>query len=173
MNARHDDRIVASVRHIVERMPSGRAWSRTAFIELVAEERDRPITLWPIESALLSRVGRTGTTCGLWVARKHDDIIVYGSDVADYQADQVISHEVGHMVLSHSGLPEAEYSRGMMKILLPNISGRTIEKVLGRDSFQDEQEFAAETFADHIMVEAMNNRHRRQSPLRSTFFRAQ
>lgn len=173
MDVDQEGRIFASVRHIVERMPSGMAWSREAFIDLVADERDRPITLWPVESALLSRVGRTGATCGLWVSRKHDDIIVYGSDVADYQADQVISHEVGHMVLSHSGLPESSHSRQMLKILLPNISERTIEKVLGRDSFENEQEVAAETFADHLMVEAMNNRHRRLSPVRSTFFRAQ
>jgi hypothetical protein len=169
---RQESQIQSAVRRIAANMPSDEPWSRHKFIDLIAEERDRPIVLWPVESALLSRVGLTGTLCGLWVARKQDDFIVYGSDVAEYQADQVIGHEVGHMVLSHTGLPESDHSRAMLRVLLPHVSERTIENVLGRDSFEDDQEAAAESFADHIMVEAMVNRNRRQSPLRSTFFRA-
>ncbi len=76
------------------------------------------------------------------------------------------------MVLSHTGLPESQHSKAMLRVLLPHIPERTIEIALGRDSFEDDQEVAAESFADRIMVEAMVNRNRRQSPLRSTFFRA-
>lgn len=168
----YEDSVRASVRRIAEMMPTDVPWSRQRFIDLVAAERDRPITLWPVESARLSGVGGTGHLCGLWVARKSDDIIVYGSDVAEYKADQVIGHEVGHIMLSHTGLPESGHSKEMLKVLLPHISERTIEKVLGREDFQDEQEKAAEMFADHIMMAARNNGYRRQSTVRSTFFRS-
>ena len=164
--------IDAAVQSITQRMPSDVPWSRQRFIELVSEMRDRPIILWPVQSSLLSGVDRAGTTCGLWVARQKDDIIVYGSDVSNYHGDHNITHEVGHMVLDHRDQPDAELSREMLRTIMPNLSPRTIAKVLGRSSYQDRQEVAAERFADLLMVEAMTIRQKRQSPLRSTFFRA-
>ena len=39
--------------------------------------------------------------CGLWLARDTDDLIFHETGTSDYHIDQIVRHEVGHMVLGH------------------------------------------------------------------------
>jgi hypothetical protein len=163
--------IAAMAQELVRRMPTNVPWARQQFIEVVAEYRERPVRLVPVRSEALRAATDSDTTCGLWLFREHDDLIVYGSDVLEYHADQIIGHEVGHMMLKHDERALVDPDGGVFSTLLPDLAGSTILKVLGRSSFEDEQEHDAEVFADLIMVEAMTVRQRRASLLRSTFFR--
>jgi hypothetical protein len=126
----------------------------SAYLASVAAHRGRSISLHPVPARVLAETGCRGS--GLWVARKHDDIIVYDADASERDADHIILHEVGHMLFGH-GKDEAEPATPMtltLTALLPSLSPVTIRHILGRSDFGTEREQEAEVFADMTMVYA-------------------
>ncbi|MEU7629075.1 hypothetical protein AB0C34_03685 [Nocardia sp. NPDC049220] len=143
-------------------VPLPNPWNLTAYLAAVATHRGRSISLHPVPTTLLAETG-----CGiggLWVARKHDDIIVYDADATGRRADHIILHEIGHMLLDHGkdggtggSVPPS------VAVILPSISPHSIERVLGRDEFDADHEREAEVFADMTLVYATLPRRRRRS----------
>ncbi|MGW4736634.1 hypothetical protein [Nocardia xishanensis] len=137
----------------------------------MAEYRGRAIQLCPIDPEALAGTG-CGTGSGLWIAREHDDVIMYGGETP-WHNDQIIAHEIGHMLLGH-GLDNADNADDAADLplheLMPSLSADAIRSVLRRDDYGSDREHDAEAFADLLMVHAMLPR-RRASRLRSTFFR--
>ncbi|MBF6191195.1 hypothetical protein [Nocardia implantans] len=143
-------------------VPLPNPWNLTAYLAAVAAHRGRSISLHPVPKAMLADTGCGGG--GLWVARKHDDIIVYDAAATGRNADHVILHEVGHMLLGH----DKDRERGnpvppSLAVILPSISPRSIEHVLGRADFGVDREREAEVFADMTMVYSTLPRRRRRS----------
>ncbi len=159
-------------QELIRVIPIPYPWDAVAYVDRVAEFRGRPITLCAIEPGSLSGTG-CGTGSGVWIARQHDDVIMYGADTA-WHADHIIAHELGHMLLGH-GHDGAEASPDTsdlpLRELMPSLSAEAIMSVLRRRDYSTERERDAETFADMLLVEATLPR-RRPSPFRSTFFRA-
>jgi hypothetical protein len=167
------DAIAKAARTLIDLMPTDVPWERQRFVDTVASVRERPIRLIPVTSELLGGVTCAGTTCGLWLARDTDDLLVYGSDTSAYNTDQVICHEIGHMMLAHETSPHADFHIEQLASLTPSLANSTILRVLGRSDYDEQAERDAEAFADLVMIEAMTVRQRRVSAMRSTFFRGQ
>ncbi|GAJ80739.1 hypothetical protein NBRGN_030_00350 [Nocardia brasiliensis NBRC 14402] len=144
-------------------VPLPNPWDLSAYLAAVAAHRGRSITLHTAPKALLHEIGCGAG--GLWVARTHDDIIVYDGDATGRNADHIVLHEVGHMLLGHG---EQEPARTdplppSLAVLLPAMSPRSIKHVLGRRDFGEDREREAEVFADMTMVYAMLPRRRARS----------
>jgi hypothetical protein len=164
-------------------LPIPTPWNRDEFIASIAEMRSRKIHLIPTPI-----VKATGSPCGLWLVRPHDDVILYDPNTTDYHIDQIVRHEIGHMILEHdlavtdpSGPQEGS---GMFSAALPDIELDAIREVLGQDDkldevsavlqrsdFANDQEREAETFASLIMWAGREKEKSRPRPMmRSVFF---
>ena len=91
---------------------------------------------------------RRGEICGFWLVMEDEDRILHASTRSAWHRQQIILHEFSHMLLGHgtsataTGLP----GTGLLGIGLPFLG--TPLKILGRSSFHDNDEVAAETLAD-------------------------
>ncbi|ORB73293.1 hypothetical protein [Mycobacterium scrofulaceum] len=158
-----DDELEALVR----RMPIPVPWDRHQFVDNVARMRRRPIRLIPTPTPL------AGSPCGLWLKRDTDDIIVHDIGTSEYHMDQIVCHEIGHMVLGH----DQSYTSGplgsshLCATLLPDLDPAAVRAVLGRTDYASAQERDAETFASMLVIAAADAGAQR-SVMRSVFFRA-
>jgi hypothetical protein len=144
-------------------VPLPNPWNLTTYLAAVAAHRGRSISLHTAPKAQLNEIGCGGG--GLWVARKHDDIIIYDTDATGRNADHNILHEVGHMLLGH-GTDEADRTEPLpptLAVLLPSLSPQSIKHVLGRSEFGVDREREAEVFADMTMVYATLPQRKRRS----------
>lgn len=143
-------------------------WDRAAFIDGVARLRGRPIRLVPTVDELA--LG----PCGVWLKRDDDDIIIHEAGTSEYHIDQIVCHEIGHMVLEHDGGSRgdtnAEYLPKMIfaSALAGFDPGTGV--ILGRTSFDDNRERDAEMFASLVMLAAAEA-GAPQSMMSSVFFR--
>ncbi|MEN4397457.1 MULTISPECIES: ImmA/IrrE family metallo-endopeptidase [Mycobacteriaceae] len=157
---------------LVRRLPIPIPWDRDAFVQSVADMRGRPITLIPSETALLG-----DSLCGLWLARDDDDLILHERGTSDYHIDQIVCHEIGHMLLGHRSGIHRETGGGLgesaWRQALPNVAPESVRAVLGRKDFGEdfggEQEREAEMFASLLMIATEEKTHQR-SMIRRVFF---
>lgn len=160
------DELVALAR----RMPIPVPWDRHQFVDSVARMRGRPIRLVPTPTSTLA-----GNPCGLWLKRDTHDIIVHDIGTSEYHMDQIVCHEIGHMVLGHDQ-PHISESVGsshsqMCATLLPDLDPAAVRAVLGRTDYASAQERDAETFASILML-AVADAGAQRSVMRSVFFRS-
>ncbi|PJE03599.1 MAG: hypothetical protein CK429_32875 [Mycobacterium sp.] len=145
-------------------------WDRDLFIQNIAEMRGRPITLIPTETAALA-----DSPCGLWLTRDDDDLILHEVGTSEYHIDQIVCHEIGHMVLGHGRTRAFGADRDreieMCRLVMPDIDPAAVNAVLGRTDFASDQERDAEMFASILMIAAAE-RADHQSMMRSVFFRS-
>ncbi|MEU1525740.1 hypothetical protein ACH474_15120 [Nocardia rhamnosiphila] len=151
-------------------VPLPSPWDLNAYLADVAAHRKRPISLQPAHRSALADLGCNGN--GLWIARKNDDIIVYDASASGRNADHIVLHAVGHMLLGHGG-PGAEdpdttrISLGALNAslldALATIAPGSITQILGRDDFGPDREREAGVFAEMTMVYAALPRRRTRS----------
>ncbi|MEV0246028.1 hypothetical protein AB0H76_05500 [Nocardia sp. NPDC050712] len=138
-------------------VPLPNPWNLNAYLADVAAYRGRSISLRSVPAEMLAEKGCRGK--GLWLARKHDDIIVFDAAATERNADHIILHEIGHMLLGH-GKSDAEPATPLppkLAALLPSLS---VQHALGRNEFGADNEREAEVFADMTMVYATLPRRR-------------
>ena len=159
----------ADMLSMARKLPIPVPWDREAFVKNIAEMRGRPITLIPSNTAVLA-----GSPCGLWLARAEDDVIVYDEGTSDYHIDQIVRHEIGHMVLGHGRSrqfrDDKDAESRLCREILPDIDPGTVLAVLGRAGYATSQERDAEIFASMVMIAAAEAREQ-TSMFRSVFFR--
>ena len=152
---------------LARKLPIPVPWDRDAFVENLARQRGRPIKLIPSDTSAF-----TESPCGLWLTRDEDDIIFHEAGTSGYHIDQIVCHEIGHMLLGHGRgrtvdqAPNLELCRQVM----PDIDPATIYSVLGRRDFVADQERDAERFA-HILMLAAADAAAEKSMMSSMFFR--
>ncbi|MGL5441335.1 MAG: hypothetical protein ACRDDJ_02550 [[Mycobacterium] stephanolepidis] len=151
-------------------LPIPEPWDLEKFISNIAKMRERPIRLIGTDT-----VTAAGSACGLWLVRPDDDVIVYDKNTSAYHIDQIVRHEIGHMILGHDrALVDEQAPREPAEIFhtsLPDLSPDLIRAVLGRTDFANEQEREAETFANLIILAGREKAKRRPRPMmRSVFF---
>lgn len=163
----------ARFRDAAGTVPLPDPWDLNAYLAAVATYRKRPLSLQPVHRSALADIGCGGN--GLWIARKHDDIIVYDSAATGRNAEHIVLHAVGHMLLNHYGTnasseADAERTRISFSALDPalldalsTIAPGSIEQILGRDDFGSEREQEAGVFAEMTMVYAALPRRRSRS----------
>lgn len=127
-------------------------WNLNTYLAEVAAHRKRSIALRPVAADLLTENGCRGK--GLWVARAHDDIIVYDADATDRNAEHIILHEIGHMLLGHDDFDTEPERAALPPSLAASLPSLGYRQVLGRAEFGTEREQEAEVFADMTMVYA-------------------
>ena len=158
----------AGISDIVKRLPIPNPWNREAFVAQIARLRRRPIELVPVDTSTL-----LDGPCGLWLRRDADDLLLYTTGTSDYHRDHIVCHEIGHMVLGHSQALSyrADHDDSTeIRSILPDIDPATVQEVLARSAYSDDQEREAEAFANQVMV-AANERTMARSVLRSVFLR--
>lgn len=161
----------ADMLALARELPIPVPWDRDVFISNLGEMRGRTIRLIPADIA-----GLADSPCGLWLACKDEDLILHESGTTDYHIDQIVGHEVGHILLGHG----RRSARGcvstrelkMCRQALPDIDPETVRAVLGRTDYATDQERDAEMFASLLMIAAVEADQRR-SMMRSAFFRRQ
>jgi hypothetical protein len=151
------------VCQLVESLPICVPWDLTAFVNTIARDRGKPIRL--IADAGLADQGRL---CGMWIGRDDDDIIVYDDTTSNYHCEQIILHECGHLLLDHGGAIEAGTVPRELRRLMPDIDQASIRRVLGRNSYDTQEESEAELFASLVMSQA---RVAYDTKFYTTFFR--
>lgn len=152
---------------LARHVPIPYPWDLREYVRRVGGFRGRPITLRAVEARSLAGAG-CGTGSGLWIARRADDVILYGTDTTPWHAEHIICHEIGHMLLAHDR-PDSDDTEVAWHELMPSLSPRTILDVLRREDYASPRERDAETFADLVMVQA-SLRPSRGSRFHSTFF---
>jgi hypothetical protein len=152
---------------LARKLPIPVPWDRDAFIENVARERGRPIRLIASDTSAFIE-----SPCGLWLARDDDDLIFHETGTSDYHIDQIVCHEIGHMLLGHGRERTADQAPNLelCRQMLPDIDPATICSVLGRKDFVADQERNAEMFASMVMLAAAEAGAQR-SMMSSVFFR--
>lgn len=110
-------------------------------IERISSIRGRRIII--VETASLS--GKT--ICGLWVPKEHVDVIYYAETSGPLHRQQMILHELSHMVLGHDTNPLVS---GQGVAIFKELSGELVERALARGDFRSEAEVTAEYLADHL-----------------------
>jgi hypothetical protein len=153
------------------KLPIPVPWDRDAFIANVAKMRGRAITLIPTDTAALG-----DSPCGLWLARDDDDLILHEIGTSDYHIDQIVGHEIGHMLLGHGQNPACDVDKAresdLCRHILPDIDPKTVRAVLGRTNYVNDQEHDAELFASMLMI-AAEEAATKSSMMRNAFLRRQ
>lgn len=94
-----------------------------------------------VETAKLSGM----KICGLWIPREHVDVIYHSVTRGDLHKQQMILHEVSHMILRHDELDGATW-QGVK--VFQQLSGEVVVKALARGDFRSDLEATAEHLAD-------------------------
>jgi hypothetical protein len=106
-------------------------------------ERVRRRRIAIVETPLLS--GKK--ICGLWVPRPDTDVVYHAKTNGLLHRQQMILHELSHMILKHDQLPGTDRQGVRM---FQQISGETVERALARGDFRSEAEVTAEYLADFL-----------------------
>lgn len=112
-----------------------------SLIRHIEELRGRPIRI--VQSENLS--GKT--ICGLWIPREHEDVVYHSAARGKLHRQQMILHELSHMVLRHDEYQEAT-RQGVS--VFRELSGEMVAKALARGDFRSDLEAAAEHLADQL-----------------------
>ncbi|OBJ90553.1 hypothetical protein [Mycobacterium sp. 1245852.3] len=144
-------------------------WDRDAFVKNVAELRGRPIRLIAVNTTVLA-----DSPCGLWLTRDDDDLILHEAGSSEYHIDQIVCHEIGHMLLRHTRLrqfgDDNNRESELCRTILPDIDPASVRAVLGRMDYASDQERDAEMFANMLMIAAAESATN-SSMMRTVFFR--
>jgi hypothetical protein len=157
---------------LTRELPIPVPWNRDAFIDNLACRRGRPIRLLATDARYLA-----GSPCGVWLKRDTDDVILHEIGTSEYHIDQIVCHEIGHMVLQHdigSRSASSEHSRyvNLCRAVMPDLDPTSVRAVLGRIDYASDQERDAEMFASLLMIAAADA-GAQASIMRSVFFRRQ
>lgn len=88
------------------------------------------------------------TVCGVWFSRPDVDLVVHAATPSSLHRQQIVLHELGHILLRHEG-----YAGASERIadLLPALPRETVMQALRlRSSYSDPEEMEAERIADTL-----------------------
>ncbi|HEX3782343.1 MAG TPA: hypothetical protein VHX38_21980 [Pseudonocardiaceae bacterium] len=120
-------------------------FSLQRFRAQVAESRGRPLHLHSVAPRPAS-----GTPCGMWLATAGADHVFYVSGSSALHQQNIILHEIGHMLWDHALDVRSDLLAGLLPDLDPNVVTRT----LLRTSYSAPQEQEAEMMAAVILERA-------------------
>ncbi|QMU71490.1 ParH-like protein [Streptacidiphilus sp. P02-A3a] len=138
-------RLTARCRHAAGALPLPRPFELQRFIQLLAADRGRPITVLPIPA-------RPNGPCGLLAATDEVDYILYAADTSPMHQQHILLHEIAHLLCEHHRRPAAEDAPGdaPFAALLPRLPQELVSRVLGRSGYSEPQEREAELLATLI-----------------------
>lgn len=105
---------------------------------------------------LMSHAMAIGGLCGTWMRTDKADYVFYEQDTSQLHQQHIVFHEVGHILRRH--MPGKELSTDLARVMAPGMKVSDVFRVLGRDSYDDDDEFEAELIATLMM--RLVGRHR-------------
>lgn len=112
-----------------------------AFSDLLAARRGRPI--------VFQAIAMGGGLSGAWVAAPPADVIFYERETSALHQEQIILHEVCHMLWGHQPIPLSEVEVG--GLLFPEVDPAVIQRMLQRAGYSTAEECEAELLASMIL----------------------
>ncbi len=125
---------------LLEQLDPPRPFSLDLLCRSLEEQRGRALHLHP-----LPLEAATAGACGLWLATGRDDHIFFEQQTTRAHQEHIVLHEIGHMLFDHHSVQTDEL--GGLTTLLPDLSPRLIERLLGRTDYTRREEQEAEMFA--------------------------
>lgn len=113
---------------------------------------------------LMSHSMAIGGLCGTWMRTAKADYVFYEQDTSLLHQQHIIFHEVGHILRSHT--PGKELSQDLARTIAAGMKLSDVFRVLGRDSYTDDDEFEAELIATLLL--ARIGRHPARTEPRAT-----
>ena len=109
--------------------------------ERLAAKRGQPIRLRPQPMGL--------GPCGLWVEVAGADYIVFERDTTPLHQEQIVLHEVGHLLANHT--PASISDQESLAMLLPDLDPDMVRRVMGRTGYTSQEEEEAELLASLVL----------------------
>ena len=112
----------------------------------VESRRGRPV--------VLTAAAMAPACDGMWIATEFADYIIYEQDTAPDNQLRIISHEIGHMVLGHEGIPlgSGDVGRLFFPHLEPAMVVASLAGSVSSAVYSPTEELEAETFASLLLV---------------------
>jgi hypothetical protein len=107
----------------------------------LGEQLGRPMVL-------MSHAMVTGGLCGTWMRTANADYVFYEQDTSALHQQHIVLHEIGHILRRHE--PGKELSADLARTMAPAVTASDVFRVVGRDSYNDDDEFEAELIATLI-----------------------
>lgn len=101
------------------------------------------------EIVLLSHEMAVGGLCGTWMRTAKADYVFYEASTSKLHQTHIVLHELAHILRRH--VPGSELSKDLVRSIAPGIKVSDVFRVLGRDSYNDDDEFEAELIATLIL----------------------
>ena len=108
----------------------------------LGEQRGRAITLMSHDMVV-------GGLCGTWMGTATADYVFYEQDTSRLHQQHIVCHEIGHILRRHE--PGKILSSDLARVIAPGIEQGDVRRVLGRDCYDDDEEFEAELIATLIL----------------------
>jgi hypothetical protein len=125
---------------------------------IVEEHRSRQIVIRSVPHLGADQVS------GLWLTLPNTELVLHAETTSELHREQIILHELAHMVLRHDLLQGED---GHVASLLPDLDRETVARVLARCDRRAEPEVAAELLADLFAAAiARGRRAQRREPLK-------
>ncbi|MBO0897390.1 MULTISPECIES: hypothetical protein [Arthrobacter] len=121
-----------------------------SLIRHVETIRRRPIVIVQSEKLTGKKI------CGLWIPRENADVVYHSATKGTLHRQQLILHELSHMVLRHDESVEASW-QGVK--VFQELSGEVVAKALARGDFRSDLEAAAEHLADLLAAAIRESSH--------------
>jgi hypothetical protein len=110
----------------------------------LARRRGRPLRVLPVST------GRpAGAVCGAWVPLPEEDVLVVEADTTPWHREQIVLHEIGHMLCDHPLSPQAAAAAWAQRAF-PHLDPEMVTTLLARSSYESPAEREAEMTASLI-----------------------
>lgn len=141
---RNPREVERAARHALNLLPPN--GNLETFLGSLGRERDRGIVI--VRQPL-----PTGGPSGVWLATETADYIVIPADATPTREAAIVCHEVGHIMLGHSGPADQQ-----AKIYAPDIDPAIAARFMTRHGYEAQEERDAETFGTILATEANRRR---------------
>lgn len=98
---------------------------------------------------LMSHSMVIGGLCGAWMRTSKADYVFYEEDTSQLHQQHIVFHEIGHILRAH--VPGKELSKDLARTIAAGMKVSDVFRVLGRDSYDEDDEFEAELIATLIL----------------------
>ena len=109
----------------------------------IGAQRGKPVVLMATPMAM------GGGLCGLWMSTAKGDYVFYEQDTSPLHQQHIVFHEIGHMLRRHT--PTRVLGADIARALAPEVEPAEGQRVLGRDTYSDEDEYEAELIATLLL----------------------
>ncbi|WP_019632529.1 hypothetical protein [Actinomadura atramentaria] len=143
----------AACEAVLERLPTpGRI---DDYCQAISSMRGRPLLVMP----MMMQAPASGTCAyGAWVGTSHFDLVVFDEAASPLHRDQIVLHEIAHMVLGHGASVDEAVSPDFLADFLvdtvPDLSGSLLRTMLQRRAYDSRAEAEAELLGSLILERA-------------------